>query len=322
MSQSLGNEIKVDICCLLKIFLLVQKYLIHRKVCNLEPSVGVAAPSLQLLHCSASSQAVSSTNSVTYHHHQQQQQLQHREQSVQQYEEIRQNQIQSLAEELRKTSLKNVTTTSSSGGPQAEVGEAPVPAPRRPKQRARRNSEGGGRWRITSFSVEESAAAAQSGAALQSSQEGSSRVTQGGQHVSQSRQFSCRQESGEHANIAAAGQQCTSQQSSTGQQGRDTRSGVMKHVPSFLSLLPRRQDPEPRPAPAPAARRASVSCVPGVSGRSSRAPSVESAQSRARPIFSFLRQGDGQQDNPHRTRCRYFIRVKNILLHIAGRILH
>ena len=25
MSQSLGNEIKVDICCLLKIFLLVQK---------------------------------------------------------------------------------------------------------------------------------------------------------------------------------------------------------------------------------------------------------------------------------------------------------
>ena len=97
----------------------------------------------------------------------------------------------------------------------------------------------------------------------------------------------------------------------------------MKHVPSFLSLLPRRQDPEPRPAPAPAARRASVSCVPSsVSGRSSRAPSVESAQSRARPIFSFLRQGDGQQDNPHRTRCRYFIRVKNILLHIAGRILH
>ena len=95
----------------------------------------------------------------------------------------------------------------------------------------------------------------------------------------------------------------------------------MKYVPSFLSLLPRRQDPEPRPAPAPAARRASVSCVPGVSGRSSRAPSVESAQSRARPIFSFLRQGDGQQDNPHRTRCRYFIRVKNILLHIAGRIL-
>ena len=320
MSQSLGNEIKVDICCLLKIFLLVQKYLIHRKVCNLEPSVGVAAPSLQLLHCSASSQAVSSTNSVTYH--QQQQQLQHREQSVQQYEEIRQNQIQSLAEELRKTSLKNVTTTSSSGGPQAEVGEAPVPAPRRPKQRARRNSEGGGRWRITSFSVEESAAAAQSGAALQSSQEGSSGVTQGGQHVSQCRQFSCRQESEEHANIAAAGQQCTSQQSSTSQQGPDTRSGVMKYVPSFLSLLPGRQDPEPRPAPAPAARRASVSCVPGVSGRSSRAPSVESAQSRARPIFSFLRQGDGQQDNPHRTRCRYFIRVKNILLHIAGRILH
>merc|ERR1712155_403505 len=173
---------------------------------------GVAAPSLQLLHCSASSQAVSSTNSVTYHHHQQQQQ-QHREQSVQQYEEIRQNQIQSLAEELRKTSLKNVTTTSSSV-PQEGVGEAPVPAPRRPKQRARRNSEGGGRWRITSFSVEESAAAAQSGAALQSSQEGSSRVTQGGQHVSQSGQFSCRPESGEHANIgiAAAGQQCTSQQ--------------------------------------------------------------------------------------------------------------
>ena len=99
----------------------------------------------------------------------------------------------------------------------------------------------------------------------------------------------------------------------------------MKHVPSFLSLLPRRQDPEPRPAPAPAARRASVSCVPGsVSGRSSRAPSVESAQSRARPIFSFLRQGDGQQDNPHRTRCRYFIRVKNTICikNIAGRILH
>ena len=296
--------------------------MIHRKVCNLEPSVGVAAPSLQLLHCSASSQAVSSTNSVTYHQQQQQQQLQHSEQSVQQYEEIRQNQIQSLAEELRKTSLKNVTATSSGGGPLAEVGEAPVPAPRRPKQRARRNSEGGGRWRITSFSVEESAAAAaQSGAALQCSQEGSSRVTQSGQ-VSQSQQFSCQQESGEHANMAAAGQQCTSQQSSTGQQGPDTRSGVMKHVPSFLSLLPRRQDPEPRPAPAPAARRASVSCVPSVSGRSSRAPSVESAQSRARPIFSFLRQGDGQQDNPHRTRCRYFIRVKNILLHIAGRILH
>ena len=296
--------------------------MIHRKVCNLEPSVGVAAPSLQLLHCSASSQAVASTSSVTYHHHQQQQ-LQHSEQSVQQYEEIRQNQIQSLAEELRKTSLKNVTATSSGGGPLAEVGEAPVPAPRRPKQRARRNSEGGGRWRITSFSVEESAAAAQSGAALQCSQEGSSRVTQSG-HVSQSQQFSCQQESGEHTNMAAAGQQCTStsQQSSTGQQGPDTRSGVMKHVPSFLSLLPRRQDPEPRPAPAPAARRASVSCVPGVSGRSSRAPSVESAQSRARPIFSFLRQGDGQQDNPHRTRCRYFIRVKNILLHIAGRILH
>ena len=295
--------------------------MIHRKVCNLEPSVGVAAPSLQLLHCSASSQAVASTSSVTYHHQQQQQQ-QHSEQSVQQYEEIRQNQIQSLAEELRKTSLKNVTATSSGGGPLAEVGEAPVPAPRRPKQRARRNSEGGGRWRITSFSVEESAAAAaQSGAALQCSQEGSSRVTQSG-HVSQSQQFSCQQESGEHANMAAAGQQCTSQQSSTGQQGPDTRSGVMKHVPSFLSLLPRRQDPEPRPAPAPAARRASVSCVPSVSGRSSRAPSVESAQSRARPIFSFLRQGDGQQDNPHRTRCRYFIRVKNILLHIAGRILH
>ena len=286
--------------------------MIHRKVCNLEPSVGVAAPSLQLLHCSASSQAVASTSSVTYHHQQQQQLQQHSEQSVQQYEEIRQNQIQSLAEELRKTSLKNVTATSSGGGPLAEVGEAPVPAPRRPKQRARRNSEGGGRWRITSFSVEESAAAAQSGAALQCSQEGSSRVTQSG-HVSQSQQFSCQQESGEHANMAAAGQQCTStsRQSSTSQQGADTRSGVMKYVPSFLSLLPGRQDPEPRPAPAPAARRASVSCVPGVSGRSSRAPSVESAQSRARPIFSFLRQGDGQQDNPHRTRCRYFIRVKN-----------
>ena len=108
MSQSLGNEIKV---------------------CNFTPD-NIAAPTLQLLQCSASS----ATNENSHTHS----------------DQMRMQQIDSLAEELRQTSLKNVNTKKSYGNVLSNSTAEQKPAP---KQRSRRPS---GQWKITSVTIEES----------------------------------------------------------------------------------------------------------------------------------------------------------------------
>ena len=221
-------------------------------------------------------------------------------------------QIDSLAEELRQTSLKNVNT--------GVEDNPPVPKPR--KHKARRNSDAG-RWRITSFSIDSNN---DKSSEFQYSQEKQSSVTHE-EHVSKFQEggFSF-QQSSHHANNTA--ELCQTQSTrpsshqslafqdmvSSGEQMRHLKeqesnipdaeqntkkSGRMKYIPNFLSFLPKAKPNNETKRE----RRSSVACVPSMSSRCSRASSVES-QSRSRPIFSYLRDSVSGQEAaiPHRTR--------------------
>ena len=223
-------------------------------------------------------------------------------------------QIDSLAEELRQTSLKNVNR---------EVHNAPVPKPR--KHKARRNSDVG-KWKITSFSVDNHDTNNDHSSEFQCSQENQSSVARE-EHVSKFRQggFSfqqnthqatnsrvtelCQTQSTQHISQQSHSHQDTHMASSASDQMRHSqdqenkiienqnqkKTGAMSYVPNFLKLLPK---PKPKEDQKRIERRSSVACVTSNYSRDSRASSVES---QSRPIFSFLRDA-GQEFAPHRTR--------------------
>ena len=281
-----------------------------------QSQTGGGAPSLKLLNCNSYSSSTVNTfntvnsinniNTVDY-------------QESHKYEEMRQQQIQTLAEELKQTSMKNVVNN-------MDVSDAPpVPQPRKAKQRARRSSDVG-KWKITSFSVEENLANSVN-SEIQCSQETSSFVTHT-EHVSRFQQggfsFQKHEEDIEdHANTAAAVAGHDQSSEEVSEQFVDTchdnningyitkktmnqnnnddkkdqkKSGMMKYIPNFLSLLPKPKEEKK------IERRSSIACMLNtVNNRQScsRASSVE-AQSRTRPpIFSFLK---GSGETPHRTR--------------------
>jgi len=101
------------------------------KVCNYNPDA-VSPPTLELLQCSSSSGPIQNKYNPD--------------------DPQRMNQIDTLAEELRQTSLKNVNTKKSYGNNNNQMNNN-VPAEPKPKQRSRRPS---GQWKITSVTIEES----------------------------------------------------------------------------------------------------------------------------------------------------------------------
>ena len=103
------------------------------KVCNYNPDTSVSPPTLELLQCSSSSASFPQKKGPD--------------------EELRIQQIDTLAEELRQTSLKNVNTRKNYGHNNNVLkNDVPEPTPA-VKQRSRRPS---GQWKITSVTIEES----------------------------------------------------------------------------------------------------------------------------------------------------------------------
>ena len=275
------------------------------KVCNVDiDNIHPQRPTLHFLDSSTNNFTPDSGKSSRY---QQSESVQH--------EEIRTQQIDSLAEELRQTSLKNVR----------EDQNAPVPKPR--KHKARRNSDAG-RWKITSYSIDNNTNNDHT-SEFQCSQGNQSSVTRE-DHVSKFQQglFSfqqnthqatnshatelCQTQSTQHISQQSLSYQDTYMVNSAGEQIKQSqyqenkfpevsenqnqeKTGAMNYVPNFLKLLPK---PKPKEDQKKIERRSSVACVTSNFSRGSRASSVES---QSRPIFSFLRDA-GQEAAPHRTR--------------------
>ena len=236
---------------------------------------GGEAPSLKLLNCNSySSNTINTINNINSSTIDYQENIK--------YEEMRQQQIQSLAEELRQTSMKNVNINSIKN----DVNDVPpVPQPRKTKQRARRSSDVG-KWKITSFSVEENLANSVN-SEIQCSQETSSFVTHS-KHVSRFQQggfsFQKHEDIEDHANIGAAAghdQSCrevseqfvdtshdnninglhpaqkTMNQNNIDENKDQKKTGMMKYIPNFLSLLPK---PKPKEEKNMERRRALLVC--------------------------------------------------------------